>query len=359
MREDNQTYYDSPEFKELLHSFEKMINNGETIYFDGSDIADIADYYTLNMELDKSDIAADYGLQLHPSSSDLLVVKANNLLLKGKKEEAKRVITNITDDENQEVLYIKGIIELAYNNIDSAEELFNKAYKISSDDYGLLSDIIIQLMDNRFYNNAQKWLDKALSITKEKIGTFCEIQADLYYETKQYDLAIKWYNKMLDAFPFDIYPWEQLGRIYFEREEYPKAKECYDYIEAIDENNFAASLMKADCYINMNDYQTALEKYKILLDKNESIASVLHFCCGKCYFFLDDTEKAMEYLKRAEQYLSDDDNENFKIELYTLLARIYIIQNNEEDALKYIYMGLALDPENFELDFLINKTKQL
>lgn len=357
MREDNQTYYDSPEFKELLRSFEEMIDNERAIYFDGSDIADIADYYTMNMELDKSEIASDYGLRLHPDNSDILIAKANNLLLKGKKEEARSIASNISDNDNQEVLYIKGVIELAYSNIELANNLFSKAFTNSNSDLDLLSDITIQLMDNRYYEQAQKWLDIAFKSVNRTDNNFCEIQADLYFETKQYDSAIEWYNKMLDTFPYDTYPWEQLGRIYFEREEYIKAKECYEYIEAIDGENFTASLMKADCYINLQDYDTALEKYKTLLDKNENMASVLSFCCGKCYYYLKEPDKALEYLKRSEECLDIDDTENFRIELYTLLAKLYINLYNEENALKYIYMGLSLDPDNKELELLIYLTK--
>lgn len=358
MREDNQTYYDSPEFKEILQSFEDMIDNERAIYFDGSDIADIADYYTMNMELDKSDIASDYGLRLHPNNSEILIAKANNLLLKGRKEDAKAIAETISDNHNQEVLYVKGVIELAYNKIDSANTFFKNAYSCSNSDYDLLSDIIIQLMENRFYNQAQEWIDLAFKETGNPDSNFYELQADLYFETKQFSLAIEWYNNMLDKFPYDTYPWEQLGRIYFESCDYIKAKECYEYIEAIDGENFTASLMKADCYINLHDYQTALEKYSLLLEKNESMASVLSFCCGKCCYYLRDIDKALEYLTKAEDSLDSNDTENFRIELYTYLAKVYIYNNNEEKALKYIYMGLSLDPENDELDLLINLTKQ-
>ena len=87
------------------------------------------------------------------------------------------------------------------------------------------------------------------------------------------------------------------------------------------------------------------------------MASVLNFCCGKCCYFLHDIEKAFEYLKKAEQLSDSNDTESFLIELYTLLARLYIINNDEENALQYIYMGLSLDPENEELDLMINFTK--
>ena len=41
------------------------------------------------------------------------------------------------------------------------------------------------------------------------------------------------------------------------------------------------------------------------------------------------------------------------------MARIHIVKRNEDEALKYIYKGLAIDPDDIELNLLINMTKQL
>ena len=85
MKDDSASYYDSREFTELLASYENMLEDGSSVYFDSMDIANIAEYYSINGELDKSDTAIEYGLRLHPSDSDILISKANNLLRRGLK----------------------------------------------------------------------------------------------------------------------------------------------------------------------------------------------------------------------------------------------------------------------------------
>ena len=77
MKDDSASYYDSREFTELLTSYENMLADGGSVYFDSMDIANIAEYYSMNGDLDKSDTAIEYGLRLHPSDADILISKGN------------------------------------------------------------------------------------------------------------------------------------------------------------------------------------------------------------------------------------------------------------------------------------------
>jgi hypothetical protein len=42
---DNQAYFDSKEFQQILKQYEESIQQGSSIYMDADDLADIADYY--------------------------------------------------------------------------------------------------------------------------------------------------------------------------------------------------------------------------------------------------------------------------------------------------------------------------
>ena len=162
MKDDSASYYDSREFTELLASYENMLADGGSVYFDSMDIANIAEYYSMNGDLDKSDTAIEYGLRLHPSDSDILISKGNNLLRRGLKDEARVLTESISDPDNQELLYLKGEIELAFDRPDDADAYFTQAVQLSDDDPGMLNDIIVKYMDNRNYDLCQKWLDMAL-----------------------------------------------------------------------------------------------------------------------------------------------------------------------------------------------------
>lgn len=359
MRDNTADYYESSEFQQILQKFEEMIDNGSTLYLDASDIADIVDYYVLSSEQEKVETALEYGMRLHPNDDDIIIANINNLLAQGNTKMARQFAEMLEDPTNQEILYIKGLVELADDNTQESRAYFDQSFNNSNNDLGLIDDIILELTNKNYDDEVQYWLNIAFEKMTKPIPIFYEYQADLYYRTNQYDKAIEWYNKQLDIFPFDSYPWEQIGKIYFLREDYTKARECYEYALAINDDNHEAMLMKADCYINIHDYKTALELYKELLEKAKEYENILTYCCGKCHFHLHNYDLAMEYLTRTEENLDENDSEKLYIEVYNLMARIHIVKHNEDEALKYIYKGLAIDPDDIELNLLINMTKQL
>ena len=277
MKDDSASYYDSREFTELLASYENMLEDGSSVYFDSMDIANIAEYYSINGELDKSDTAIEYGLRLHPSDSDILISKANNLLRRGLKDEARVLTESITDPDNQELLYLKGEIELAFDRPQEADAYFTHAVQLSDNDPGMLNDIIVKYMDNRNFELCQKWLDMALVLSPDS-RNFIELQADLYFDTGQSDSAIEWYNHLLDEFAYDTYYWDQLARLYYEKNEFAKSRECFEFIEAIDPTDKSARMMKASCIFNMDDWQGAYDIYSSLLQDDPASYTLLYYC---------------------------------------------------------------------------------
>lgn len=359
MRDNTADYYESSEFQQILQKFEDMIDNGGTLYLDASDIADIVDYYVLSSEQEKVETALEYGMRLHPNDTDIIIANINNLLSQGNKKMARQFAEMLEDPTNQEVLYIKGLVELADNNIQEAKFYFDQSFNNSNNDLSLIEDIILEMTNKNYDDEVQYWLDIAFEKMTKPIPIFYEYQADLYYRANQYDKAIEWYNKQLDIFPYNSYTWEQLGKTYFLSEDYIKARECYEYAIAISVDNYDAMLMKADCYLNIHDYKTALELYKELLNKTKEFNNILTYCCGKCNYHLHNYDLAMDYLTKTEENLDKDDSKRLYIEVYNLIARIHIVNHNEDEALKYIYKGLAIDSDNTELNLLINMTKQL
>ena len=355
MKDDSASYYDSQEFTELLASYENMLSDGGSVYYDSMDIANIAEFYSINGDLDKSDAAIEYGLRLHPSDADILISKANNLLRRGLKDEARVLTESISDPDNQELLYLKGEIELAFDRADDADAYFTQAVQISDNDPGMLNDIIVKYMDNRNYELCQKWLDMALVLSPDS-RNFIELQADLYFDTGQADMAIEWYNHLLDEFAYDTYYWDQLGRIYYEKNDYPKARECFEFIEAIDPEDKSARMMKASCIFNMDDWKGAYDIYNALLDQDPASYTLLYYC-GRCLYELerydDAYEKFMDTL--AMLMLDDDVPEEMYVEIYFYIADTAHSTGRKEQAVRYLRDGLALDPNDEDLQELARK----
>ena len=355
MKDDSASYYDSREFTELLTSYENMLSEGGSVYFDSMDIANIAEYYSMNGELDKSDGAIEYGLRLHPFDADILISKANNLLRRGLKEEARVLTESITDSDNQELLYLKGEIELAFDRPNDADTYFTQAVQLSDDDPGMLNDIIVKYMDNRNYDLCQKWLDTALVLAPDS-RNFIELQADLFFDTGQSDTAIEWYNHLLDEFAYDTYYWDQLGRIYYEKNDYAKARECFEFIEAIEPDDKSARMMKASCIFNMEDWKGAYDIYKALLDDDPTSYTLLYYC-GRCMYEMERYDEAYDKFMDtlALLMLDNDVPEEMYVELYYYIADSAERTGRNEQAAIYLHEGLALDPHDEDLNKLAAK----
>ena len=349
MKDDSASYYDSREFNELLTSYENMLTDGSSVYFDSMDIANIAEYYSMNGELDKSDVAIEYGLRLHPSDSDILISKANNLLRRGLKDEARVLTESISDPDNQELLYLKGEIELSFDRPQEADVYFSQAVQLSDDDPGMLNDIIVKYMDNRNYDLCQKWLDMALVLSPDS-RNFIELQADLFFDTGQSDTAIEWYNHLLDEFAYDTYYWDQLGRIYYEKNDFPKARECFEFIEAIEPDDKSARMMKASCIFNMEDWTGAYDIYKALLDDDPASYTLLYYC-GRCLYEMERFDDAYDKFTDtlAMLMLDNDVPEEMYVELYYYIADSAHRTGRNEQAETYLHDGLALDPNDEDL----------
>lgn len=349
MKDDSASYYDSREFTELLAVYENMLAEGSSVYFDSMDLANIAGYYTASGELDKSDAAIEYGLNLHPSDPDILIAKAGNLLMRGRLEEAMVISESINDPENQELLYLRGALALADNDVDLADSYFTQAVELSDNDPGMLNDIIVKFLDNRNFDLCQKWLDMALVMSPDS-RNFIELQADLYFDTGRMDTAIEWYNHLLDEFAYDTYYWEQLGRIYYEKNQFPEARECFEFIEAIEPGNKSALMMKSGCLFSMELWDQALTIYKQLL-KDDPDSYSLRYYCGRCLYEQGNYDEALEYFTDTQTYLMQDPEtpQDLYTELYTYMAKSCLNLGHNEKARMYLYEGLAIDPDDEDL----------
>ena len=241
---------------------------------------------------------------------------------------------------------------MAFDRPDDADAYFTQAVQLSDDDPGMLNDIIVKYMDNRNYDLCQKWLDMALVLSPDS-RNFIELQADLFFDTGQADTAIEWYNHLLDEFAYDTYYWDQLGRIYYEKNDYAKARECFEFIEAIEPEDKSARMMKASCIFNMEDWKGAFDIYKALLDDDPSSYTLLYYC-ARCLYEMERYEEAYDkFMDTLAMLMLDEDVPvEMYVELYYYLADTSHRTGRDEQAQRHLREGLALDPDDEDLNKL-------
>lgn len=108
------SYYDDPEFKRVLRRYEEACADGQHVYLDADDFADIVDYYLSRDRLDEADACVTYALTLHPDHTRLLVQLAKKYIDEGNIQEAQNVEASIHDAEDYNAKLLHAEI-LLYN----------------------------------------------------------------------------------------------------------------------------------------------------------------------------------------------------------------------------------------------------
>ena len=123
MNNDLSSYFEDPEFKDILAKYEGMVNNHTSIYFDAEELTDIAEYYATQGEEEKAEEAIDFALRLHPSTTAALVFKARSLYIKGALAQAYQVMNLIEDTNAREVKFLQGALLIEQNRMEEAEDI--------------------------------------------------------------------------------------------------------------------------------------------------------------------------------------------------------------------------------------------
>ena len=129
MNNDLSSYFEDPEFKDLLAKFEGMVENHTPTYFDAEELTDIAEYYATKGEEQKAEEVIDFALRLHPNNTDALVFKSRSLYIKGKLSEAYQVMNLIEDTSDREVKFLKADLLMEERRMEEAEIIHQELAK--------------------------------------------------------------------------------------------------------------------------------------------------------------------------------------------------------------------------------------
>lgn len=132
-----------------------------------------------------------------------------------------------------------------------------------------------------------------------------KILGQAYARQKDYENAIKAYEKVLSISADDIDAIISVGEIYQLQKDYTKAIDAYlKALNSEPEQLFLYPLL-ADAYVNVNKRQEALKLVDQLIDlarsKNKSDSAYLNATLGDIYLIVKDYDKAIEYYTKTMQ----------------------------------------------------------
>ncbi len=334
----NFSFFIDEEAGELVERYEKYLSGRATGYFDVYEMERIVEYYLSYGRTKDSLNALELGQKLHPSSSLLDVKRAKIYLATGDTNKAYRILTNLIEDSDPEVIYLK--VE-ALAKLERSQEAFDLAMTLIDSEKDeidwLCVDIAMVFM-------GESEFDFALRILK--IGeTFNPSNTDLLFDlafcheqTAGYTEAQDVYQRIIKIDSFIGEAWFNLGQIYFMQNEFEKAIEAYDYAIVINEKDTISLIQKAHSHFQLDHWKEALEDYLAYSETVSEKWQVWLFI-AECYEKLENFARALYYYKLSYNELPENYEALIGIAICLLETEMF------EESLEYIDKAMKVSDE--------------
>ena len=345
---DDQAYFESKGFQEILKQYEESAKSGHTIYIDADDLADIADYYQLQGRTDEADAVINLALEYNPEAVGPLLYKAREALNRKDFDTALAYADRIEAVDSREALYLKGEILICQEKTEKADELFRTNLKeiMTDEQMDYVYDVASIFSDYNIFDKAFEWIARSQG---DDSDDFKELMARTLFGLGKYKESEHIFNELIDHNPYSVPYWNALSNAQFMNEDYNAAITSSEYAIAIDPHDAESILSKANGLYNLGNYESALsyfKRYTELMPHDE-------FCYlhqGTCLINLGRYEEAIAILETAEQ--EADKNSTYLPDIYQELAFAYSELKKLDSAIYYIDKTKDLDCDHINMEII-------
>lgn len=382
-KDENQIYFESQEFKDILAKYESARDGGLSTYMDADDLIDVAEYYS-SVKHDEvlARGAAEYALNLHPDAVEPQVFLARQSMAAGNVEDAEQRLKYLKNESDREVIFLRMELMIRRQQIAEALEMLTEySNGITEDRDYLLYDAAYIFVDNDCYDEAASLSEKLEEMAPKWYRTW-ELRADVLLAQEKYEEALPYITHMLDKDPFDIDAWNWNTEALTGVQQFEKAIESCDYALAIEPQDERAKQLKAWTLLQLRSYEDAHALYTELQEQNPKFEG--HWLYDAyCLYYMDKADEALNAVNRAEklakgrsseqenifqlkacmlsnfgnlkdaldyldkaQKVASDKSDYHKAEYEMLRARTYIENAKLNDGQNYIHKALALVPDH-------------
>jgi len=359
-------YFDSDSFKELLNNYERSVENGEVLYLDPEDFADLADYYLTH---DKPTLALkciDAGLAIHMDDEDLLAVKSSACIFFHRYDEAEAILNRLPQTEIGSTYYQRAQIQYAkYGKVELAEEMFqewmdndtkecefsddHEREDVARDNFIHVISTFVELADDHDYDPevVKRWIEEYL-VKFSPIGEYDAdlILCDIVREEGMTDMIEKVYAAVLETNPYINMGWSVLAGAQNANGHVDKAIESCEFALAINPNDYDAMLSMAFSHYYSNRRVEALPWIEKYIEGTGDDSQF--FPLGMCLMAAERLPEAIEALDKALDYyhsIKETQPEVYQQAIREISEAYYGCECNEK-ALLCIDEALSLSPND-------------
>lgn len=323
-----------------LSKFESMLKTNKVYFFDSSEFEEIIHHYLDNGRHALAKKAVKLGLEQHPTSVLLKLLKVELYIFEEKFEQAERLLNDLEaiEPNNQEIYIQRAAI---FSKVDKHKEAIDSlkvALEYTDDVADVSSLLAMEYLYLDDFDQARLNFAKCLEVDYEDYSSLYNIIYCFDMDEK-HEEAVVYLNSYIETNPYCEVAWHQLGRQYIVLERYEEALRAFDYAVVIDDSFIGGYLEKAKTLEILKRYEEAIENYSISLELDDPTAFV-YLRIGDCFRELGELKKAAEFYKNAvnEDPLLD--------KAWMSLTDVYFELEDFSKSLYYIKKVLSIDEFN-------------
>lgn len=282
-----------------LSKFESMLKTNNVYFFDATEFENIIDHYIESGKHSLAKKALGLGLEQHPQSTPLLILKAELLIYEGDLLQAYKLLRHLKaiEPNNAEVyIQLADIYSKKHDHLKAVEYLEEAMIHTDNgpDVWLLLGMEFIYLND---FTRAREYFEFCLQETPDDFAALFNVVYcfDMEQEPQK---AIVFLEQFIDNHPYSEIAWHQLGRQYIQIEDYKQALRAFDFACLIDEDFVGAFTEKAKTLEKLQRFEEAIENYLIALELDDPTAYV-YYRLAKCYEKIGSQDIAINYYAKA------------------------------------------------------------
>lgn len=341
MEEFNDNFFRDSDLSALVTRFEKMIEDGTSLYYEVDDLEFLLDHFMVHHRLELAFKVVETAHEQHPQNRQLSIKEAELLSLSDKHSEALDLLSKIEVLEgfNPDFHITRATIWSQMGSYQNAIKALHQALECTSADLDVIyMNLSIEHQNLEEFETAITYLQKALEVNPNNEDALYEL-AYCYEITREYRDAVSYFSKLIDQVPYNGHVWFNLGAAYQASGDLEKSLTAFDYVNVIDEEFHASYFNKANVLVRLERYEEAIDLYKKALDF-DILDSLIYFYIGDCYDHLDKPKQALVFFEKA---IKKDDN---MAEAWVGAASALDELNRELEALEYAKKALVIDETN-------------
>ncbi|WP_420319857.1 tetratricopeptide repeat protein [Flagellimonas sp.] len=323
-----------------ISKFESMLKTDDVYFFDAEDFEEIIHHYLNNGKVSLGKKAIQIGLEQHPNSLELKLLRVEVLVFEDKYEEAEKLLDQLQTiaSHNEEIFIQRANIQSKQDNHPEAINLLLEALQLTEDTFDIHSLLGMEYLFMDDFEQAKRNFMKCVGFDQSDYSSLYNVVYCFEF-LEDYDGAIHYLNDYLEQNPYCEVAWHQLGKMYYTKEMYQEALTSFDFAIISDDSFIGAYFEKGKVLEKLGKYNEAIENYETTISI-EDPTSHAYLRIGRCHEKLGNNDLAKYY------YYNTVHEDPLLDKGWLAITDFHYKLGNFEKALYYINKAINIDGEN-------------